>query len=84
MVQKYGRDSVRNFIIGEIPFGGDGPYTQELFLNSFNTNLANTVGNLASRTAGMIIKYNGGVSVSGCPYGIATAIDIKREWRRLE
>ena len=65
IIERYGRDSVRNFIIGEIPFGGDGPYTQELFLNSFNTNLANTVGNLASRTAGMIIIYNGGILEKG-------------------
>ena len=67
LLQRYGRDSVRNFIIGEIPFGGDGPYTQELFLNAYNTNLANTVGNLASRTAGMIIKYNNAVLEKGAP-----------------
>ena len=51
----------RNFIIGNIPFGQDGPYSQEIFLNSYNTNLANNVGNLVSRTVGMIQKYNGGV-----------------------
>ena len=61
LIERYGSDSVRNFIIGNIPFGQDGPYSQEIFLNSYNTNLANNVGNLVSRTVGMIQKYNGGV-----------------------
>ena len=61
LIERYGSDSVRNFLIGNINFGQDGPYSQELFLNSYNTNLANNVGNLVSRTVGMIQKYNGGV-----------------------
>ncbi|MEG1499952.1 MAG: class I tRNA ligase family protein, partial [Clostridia bacterium] len=61
LIERYGSDSVRNFLIGDIPFGSDGPYSQELFLNSFNTNLSNTIGNVVSRTAGMASKYNGGI-----------------------
>lgn len=61
LIEKYGSDSVRNFLIGDINFGIDGPYSQELFLNSFNANLSNTVGNVASRTLGMIKKYNDGI-----------------------
>ena len=61
LIERYGSDSVRNFLIGNIPFGQDGPYSQEIFLNSYNTNLANNVGNLVSRTVGMILKYNGGI-----------------------
>lgn len=61
LLQRYGSDSIRNFIIGEITFGQDGPYSQEIFLNAYNTNLANKIGNLISRTTGMINKYNDGV-----------------------
>ena len=56
----YTSDSIRNFLIGEISFGQDGPYSQELFLNSFNGILANKVGNISSRLNGMVLKYNGG------------------------
>lgn len=58
---RYTSDAVRNFLIGEISFGQDGPYSQELFLNSFNGILANKVGNISSRLIGMICKYSDGV-----------------------
>ena len=58
---RYGIDAIRMFLIKEVIFGQDGPYTQELFLNSYNTNLANEYGNLVSRTIGMIGKYLGGI-----------------------
>lgn len=60
LVARYGLDSVRLFLTKEIQFGQDGPYSQELFLNAFNTNLANEYGNLVSRTCGMIGKYLNG------------------------
>lgn len=61
LMSRYKSDSVRNFLIGEISFGQDGPYTQEGFLNSYNGILANKVGNLFSRLTGMVIKYNDGL-----------------------
>ena len=61
LIENYGSDSIRNFLIGEINFGNDGPYSQESFLLSFNTNLANTIGNVASRTLGMLEKYTNGI-----------------------
>ena len=61
LIENYGSDSIRNFLIGEVNFGSDGPFTQEAFLLSFNNNLANTVGNVASRTLGMAEKYVGGI-----------------------
>lgn len=60
LVARYGLDSVRLFLTKEIQFGQDGPYSQEMFLNAFNTNLANEYGNLVSRSCGMIGKYLGG------------------------
>ena len=62
---RYSSDSVRNFLIGEISFGQDGPYTQEGFLNSYNGILANKVGNIFSRLTGMVIKYNTGIIEKG-------------------
>ena len=61
LIENYGSDSIRNFLIGEVNFGSDGPYTQESFLLSYNNNLANTVGNVASRTLGMAEKYSDGI-----------------------
>ena len=61
LIDRYGLDSVRLFIQKEVNFGQDGNYTQELFLNTCNTALANQYGNLVSRTLGMIGKYLGGV-----------------------
>ncbi len=61
LVGRYGLDAVRLFLTKEIIFGQDGPYNQELFLNAYNTNLANEYGNLVSRTCGMVQKYLGGV-----------------------
>ncbi len=66
LVARYGLDSVRLFLTKEIQFGQDGPYSQDLFLNAFNTNLANEYGNLVSRACGMIGKYlNGTLNKAG-------------------
>ena len=70
--KRYTSDSVRNFLIGEVSFGQDGPYSQEGFLNSYNGILANKVGNIYSRLNGMTIKYNGGIIANG---GETQAID---------
>ncbi len=56
--ERYSPDAVRFYLINDIPFGGDGPYTEDLFLESVNTHLANNIGNLVSRTLSMIEKYN--------------------------
>jgi len=61
LVQRYGCDCVRYFLLREIPFGSDGVYTNESLLKRINGDLANDLGNLVSRTTAMINQYFGGV-----------------------
>ncbi len=60
LASRYGADAVRFFLTKEIPFGSDGNYSQELFLESINNHLSNNIGNLVSRTISMIEKYFNG------------------------
>ncbi len=56
----FGVDAVRYFVLHEMPFDNDGSITWELVCERFNTELANVLGNLVSRTIAMIDKYFGG------------------------
>ncbi len=58
---RYGVDAVRYFLLREVPFGNDGVYTNLAFLNRTNADLANSLGNLVSRTTAMIEQYFDGV-----------------------
>ena len=61
LAPRYTADAVRYILLREIPFGSDGNYSTELFLNSINSDLANNYGNLVSRTFSMLKKYVGSV-----------------------
>ncbi len=60
IVDSYGSDAFRYFVLREVPFGLDGDFSTETFITRFNTELANDLGNLLSRTLTMITKYRDG------------------------
>ena len=60
LARLFGVDAVRYFVLHEMPFDNDGQITWELVAERFNTDLANVLGNLVSRTVAMIDKYFGG------------------------
>jgi methionyl-tRNA synthetase len=61
LVQTFGLDQVRYFLLREVPFGQDGSYSEEAIINRINTDLANELGNLAQRSLSMVAKNLGGV-----------------------
>ncbi|OBJ67945.1 methionine--tRNA ligase [Mycobacterium sp. 1274756.6] len=61
LIERFGVDQVRYFLLREVPFGQDGSYSDEAIITRINTDLANELGNLAQRSLSMVAKNLGGV-----------------------
>ncbi len=68
LVRRFGVDGTRYYVLREMPFASDGNITYETLIGRFNSDLANTVGNLVSRTVAMGKKYfDGIIQAPACP-----------------
>ena len=62
LVRHFGVDAIRYYVLHEMPFAADGTITYETIISRYNSELANTLGNLVNRTVAMTNKYFGGVA----------------------
>ncbi len=60
LVEEFGLDQVRYFLLREVPFGNDGDFSRKALIGRINSDLANGIGNLAQRTLSFIAKNAGG------------------------
>ena len=72
MVDRYGADAFRYVLLREVPFGQDGDFSEKAMVMTINTDLANGLGNLLSRTLTMVERFSAGVIPPAGPPAIAT------------
>ncbi len=89
LAERFGVDAVRYYLLSEMPFAQDGNITYESFITKYNSDLANTLGNLVNRTIAMSNKYFGGKVSASAPEGefdeslIADAKDTVEKYHKL-
>jgi methionyl-tRNA synthetase len=84
MVDRYGADAFRYFVLREVPFGQDGDFSEQAMVTTINNDLANGIGNLLSRTLTMIERFSAGsVPPTGTPTMPALEEQIDHEARAL-
>ncbi len=85
LVRHFGVDAIRYYVLREMPFAADGTITLETIIARYNSDLANTLGNLVTRTVAMINKYYGGeVSHKGAVDRVDTSLIAECENARDE
>jgi methionyl-tRNA synthetase len=67
VIERFGADALRFYLLRDVPFGQDGSVSTEAFEQRYASELANDLGNLASRTLAMIVRYRDGVVLAGEP-----------------
>ena len=78
LARLFGVDAVRFFVLHEMPFDNDGQISWELVAERYNSELANVLGNLVSRTVAMIVKYFGGAVEKGLAAEEAPDAEFKK------
>lgn len=80
VVDAYGLETFRYFLLREVPFGNDGDFSESVLINRINTELGNEFGNLLNRIIGMSIKYNqGNISQEGVLEFYKNELDTAKE-----
>ena len=77
MIDKYGVDAFRYYLIAAMSLGQDANFTEELFANRYNAELANDLGNLISRALTMLSRFNGGKIPAAAPEDDAASANLR-------